>query len=216
MQRRDVTMIDDLPEVEDLGDTRPKNFENKDVLNMIPEEHHNKYRKFIRPTENHSFPNQSGMNAYSDRTQHLPMTNQPQQGQALRPQIPMQNPYQYVNHQAGHPGQQPIQQGQPIGQQGHPGQQPVHPGQYHRYGQQPIYQQPREHYIPQNHIYSPNNHTDFAEMFEHNVSCPSFAQHAQNCSVCSQLYKCDRTIYIIIIIVLCIICILLIKKVLNL
>jgi hypothetical protein len=46
--------------------------------------------------------------------------------------------------------------------------------------------------------------------------CIDIANHVENCPICSQIYKNDKTIYIIIIIFLVIICILLLKKVLNL
>jgi hypothetical protein len=46
-------------------------------------------------------------------------------------------------------------------------------------------------------------------------NCLSVAKHAENCLVCSKLYKQDRTIYIISIAILSIICILLLKKILD-
>ena len=48
------------------------------------------------------------------------------------------------------------------------------------------------------------------------INCLDLADHIENCPLCSQIYKTDRTPYIIIIVILAIICVLLIKKVLNL
>ena len=47
-------------------------------------------------------------------------------------------------------------------------------------------------------------------------NCLDVSNHVENCPICRKLYKNDKTVMIIVIVILAILCLLLLKKVLNL
>ena len=49
---------------------------------------------------------------------------------------------------------------------------------------------------------------------EREISCIEIAKHIKNCPICSKFYDTDKSLYIIVIIILLIFCILLLKKIL--
>ena len=55
MNNQRHTMIEDLPDLEELDSTKPG-------LTMLPDNETSKFQKFIRPTNNNNTPPQSGMN----------------------------------------------------------------------------------------------------------------------------------------------------------
>jgi hypothetical protein len=47
------------------------------------------------------------------------------------------------------------------------------------------------------------------------IPCIEIAKHIQDCPICSQFYRCDKTLYIVVIVILVVVCLLLLKKILN-
>ena len=73
-------------------------------------------------------------------------------------------------------------------------------------------------YTPENHIENDNDYYEPYEKLSNTSSsplCPDVLKHAEECNVCSKLYKHDKTPFWLAIIFLTIICILLFKRVLE-
>lgn len=156
-QRRPVTMIDDLPDIDYLEGNQSDGNSSGYFDDYYKDNSNTQVNKYIRG--DHIPPNESGMYA-----QH----HQPQQ----------------YNQQPQQPNQQ------------------QHPSRHSDFDE--IIQEPSFQNAPNQNPSKPN------------INCLDLADHIENCPLCSQIYKTDRTPYIIIIVILAIICVLLIKKVLNL
>lgn len=83
---KNITMIDDLPFLDDLEN----NTRNNNGLTMIPSDTSSRVQKFIRNTNTHNAPYESGMNM----NQQPPS---PQQQFVSQPQIQQQIPPQFMN-----------------------------------------------------------------------------------------------------------------------
>ena len=96
----------------------------------------------------------------------------------------------------------------PLTQSGMIPQQPInnHVYEEHNY---PPQEQNQQEFIHTQHPYTPREQVS--------INCIDFAEHQENCPICSKFYNNDRTIYIltIAVVILSILCILLLKKVLD-
>ena len=211
MNNQRHTMIEDLPDLEELDSTKPG-------LTMLPDNETSKFQKFIRPTNNNNTPPQSGMNVPPKKNfnqqnfnHHQNNPNHPQNVQMQKMQYYqqyMQNQNQYVQNQFPYDQPQMSELTAPDVHQNPP--------------PQSYYDRMRQ--IQNHKVYNPENFRDteneYYEPYEKlsdstSCSCPDVLKHAEECNVCSKLYKYDKTPFWLAIIFLTIICILLFKRVLE-
>ena len=209
------TLIEELPDLEDLDNSKPG-------LSMLPDNESGKFQKFIRPTNNNHTPPQAGMNIpkknFNQNNAHHPQHHpqHPQHPQNIQMQKMqqyyqqyMQNQNQYVQNQFPYDQPQMSELTAPDVHQDPP------PASYYE----------RMRRIQNHKVYSPENYREneqeYYEPYEKlsdtssSTMCPDVLKHAEECNVCSKLYKHDKTPYWLAIIFLTIICILLFKRVLE-
>ena len=213
MNNQRHTMIEDLPDLDELDNN------TKPGLTMLPDNETSKFQKFIRPTNNNNTPPQSGMNVppkknfnhrQNNPNHHQNNPNHPQnvQMQKMQYQQYMQNQNQYVQNQFPYDQPQMSELTAPDVHQNPP--------------PQSYYDRMRQ--IQNHKVYNPENFRDteneYYEPYEKlsdstSCSCPDVLKHAEECNVCSKLYKYDKTPFWLAIIFLTIICVLLFKRVLE-
>ena len=154
MSKRNVTFLDDLPELNDLEKTNS----NKNVYNpntsIAP-----KYKRFIKKSRTR-IPDQSGMNPKNVLSSH-------------------HHPHSHAQENEDNE---------------------------HMHEENQLFQSPNINNM------SPKNYRDLNTTPVN--TCLDVASHVENCPICSQLYKNDRTLFIITIVILVVICALLLKKIL--
>jgi hypothetical protein len=194
------TMIDDLPMLEDI-DTKPG-------LNMLPDDEKNRFQKYIRPTNNNHTPTQAGMNVPSKKQMMNIQPNHQNNEQLQR----LQQYYNYMQNQNKYVENQfPYDQNNTA----------LYANDLHQEKPPKSYYDRLRHSQNQNKVYTPENikENEYYEPYEklsnNSNMCPDVLKHAEECNVCSKLYKHDKTPFWIAIIFLTIICILLFKRVLE-
>lgn len=189
---KNFTMIDDLPDLDDLEGPQPHqraitNGQIKTSRYMLPNGREDKYAKFIR--QPHNAPTQAGMSFHNN------LPGRPQG----RPQL-LEN---FSN--GGHTHSHGHMHGHPHGH--------VHGHTHgHMHGHMHGHTHSPEQEQEQN---EENNNVKRYNMPDNSPSCLDFAEHCANCPICSKFYNTDKTIYIIAIVVLLVICLILLKKVLE-
>jgi hypothetical protein len=237
--KNNVTLIDDLPDLEDLDN------EKSEGLRMIPNEQVNRLQKFIR-NSSYKTPFESGMD-----TTRIP-GNYPQfppynpNSQSAPPYNPRNNPrnnfrndnLQNMNHIQQ---MQKIQQIQQMQQQQNYNTNNFNNNDMNDYDDdydndydnhydtlRKIKKRRKNYNADIDEDKYIKGYPEYADKPEENVkiesyekpkdkniTCVDVANHASSCNVCSRLYNNDKTIFIIAIVLLSIICIILLKKVLE-
>ena len=184
--QNNVTLIDDLPLLDEIELPKTQG------LSMIPPGEVNKYQKFVR-NSGYSPDAQSGM-MMSDRgnTSLLQMPRKNSTGHVIGQVTDNNNEHKLHHSHHSHHHKDHYAHYNAM-------------NQYRPYEAEMVYENYKDQKQSKKENYT-NNDTN---------NCVDVAEHAENCVVCSKLYKNDRTIFILIIIFLAVVNLLLLKRILE-
>ncbi len=193
--QNNVTMIDELPSLEDLEVPKTPG------LTMIPQTEVNKYQKFVR-NSGYDPPDESGMQTNKKHNSKMNMNNIPRNNihmnrdSIIRENMPMNRDNimrenMYNNHRHNKVEN------------------------YVHYNLNNSYNPYESEMVYERFDSSPKDYRMFKNEVNVNHSCVDVADHATSCSVCSKLYSNNNTVFILIIIFLAVVNLLLLKRILE-